>query len=220
MIKSKYSAAITDKPWWLAGGIPRDACVAAYQAVGVDSQVGSYTNLSNPGIYNLSVVGSPVTWSSINGWGNDFTIANHLDTGIMAGKYWSMIARYSELSSSTTYQFICGTDNAQNRRFYLFPKLGVSYAYGAGGYNLVANQAKLSGVAAIVGRYSYYNGVNIGPITNADYSDVPQYSLTIGIANNATKQYPCIGYIQAVAIYNTTLCASQVVSLTNAMNTL
>lgn len=67
MIRNRYLPAITDKPWWLAGGIPVANCTAAYRARGATSKASSYVNLANPGTFDLTLSGS-IGWTVSEGW--------------------------------------------------------------------------------------------------------------------------------------------------------
>lgn len=60
MIRSRYTAAITDKQrWWLVGGLAESACIGSYQCVRAHSLQDSYINLANPANYPLVPTGSP-----------------------------------------------------------------------------------------------------------------------------------------------------------------
>ncbi len=43
---------VAEIPWWLAGGIPAENCIAAYQPKGAASYAASKVNLANPGTYD------------------------------------------------------------------------------------------------------------------------------------------------------------------------
>lgn len=82
-------------PWYLAGGVAKATCLAAYQAIGAASLAESYVNLANPGTYNLSGGVAP-TWAAETGWTFDGSSQYKL-TGITpaagAAQTMSMIAR-------------------------------------------------------------------------------------------------------------------------------
>ena len=203
--------------WWDLNGT-LTSCVAAYQAKGAADEATSYVNLANSGTYDLTVSGT-VGWDATNGWGV-FSTSNYLNTGITAGQLWSAIVRHTN-SNTTDLQFVFGTDSSTNRRFYIFPAFsGNTIAFGAGGYSTISGVQTYNGVTAIAGRRGYINGNYVGVETNAAYSGDAEYPLLIGIANNATKLYPWLGNVQAVAIYNTTLDVTTIGSLTTAMNAL
>lgn len=214
MIKSKYSAAITDKPWWLAGGIPSANCVAAYQPVGAASLAASYTNLANPGNYTAAAGAAPA-WDAINGW--DFAPNKYLTCGITPGyPDWSMIIRFSGIGSNSDYTLAGCYDDASNA-FLLQPKTQTLRKYYNGGVLSLTGNAT-SGVMAIAGRSGYLNGTKeTGSIATGKISS----AIFIGALNyrNGTPiQYS--KYIQAFAIYNATITDAEVAALTNAMNAL
>lgn len=90
--RSRYTAAITDKPWWLAGGVEPGICVAAYQAVGAESYEMSKINLAHPGLFTLAE-NTTVSWAKATGW--DFNGSEYFATGIYPTVNYSIVAYIS-----------------------------------------------------------------------------------------------------------------------------
>lgn len=220
MIRSRYTAAITDRPWWLAGGIDPSACVAAYRAVGVASLAASYTNLANPSIYTLSPF-TPPTFDPSVGWSFDGTMS--MTTGILHNQRYSIAVKYS----NATY------DAAIDRYIVAAYNPGTGHVHGiqerrngelrfinSNGFASVAG-VRTSGVAIIstynAGVYNgYYNGEFY--LTSLIGTSAVQQNYYIGSRANSTSFY--IGNVQAIAFYDAAFTASTVASLTAAMNAL
>lgn len=228
-MKSRYIAAVQDKPWWLAGGIPPGSCVAAYQAKGASSQAGSYVNLANPGTYTcVPIVGKEPTWSVTEGWISDSS--KQINTGISPDAGWSMIVHINSTSSGTTIGWTAGVAQTITvpYAFYLVARRGSAddhvYGYGtnAGGLAQLATGDRLSGIhtMAMAGGNCFLDGIADGSVTNSGMTTFtsPIYLLTkydtIGSGGEPTG---FIGYMFSAAIYSTTLSAIQISSLHTAM---
>ncbi len=74
MIQNRRVAVLIDKPWWLAGGIKPGKCAAAYRAKGANSLGASYSNLANPGTFDLE--GATPTWNPTIGWTSKVSFTN------------------------------------------------------------------------------------------------------------------------------------------------
>jgi len=197
------------KPWYLDGGIPLANCIAVYEAIGASSEENSYINLANPGTYNLSAldVNKP-THDPADGWtfigGN-----NQLTTGVQVEATWTIICRFSNVVSGSifgatgTVGFIACFPSAGDKVYY-YNKNEVIKAPGLS-----------SGTLAIAGTKGYRNGVE--DITTLDGLYNPDSNLTIGgiLANNDYT-----GKIQAFAIYNIALSATQIALLHTKMSLL
>lgn len=209
MIKAKYSAAITDKPWWLAGGIPRDACVAAYQAKGASSLAASYVNLANPGTYNAVPITDPPNWDTLQGW--LFATKECLTTGYTHAATDSVIARISNAGLDSKSIFGLTTVN----RFRVYPSYGAYLYYSYSSASEPVNTAGASvrnGVIALCPDAIYVDGSVRESVVSSLTAE------TIIIAKDGTGSF--VGNIQAIAIYKATLTSIQVTALTNAMNAL
>ena len=211
MIKSKYTSAITDKPWWLAGGIPAQSCIIAYQAVGASSQAASYTNLANPGLYTAVPTSAP-SWDNTAG----FIFANkNLDTNYTLPQTLNMafivrISDYNEAASN--HQWIIGGNNGSwGIRFRLNAATNVLF----NGYQSDIS-ATLGGVYAISRNMAFHNGRLLNTSTFA--GGVGGQNLELGRLTDAGYNVYC--NIQAVSVYAPGLTEQQVLAVSNAMNAL
>jgi len=201
-------------PWWRADGAAQSSCVAAYKAKNADSLTASLNNLVNPGQYLLTA-SSGLIWDT-TGWTCDGSHYLYLNISITSG--WSMICMFSNLSPGGSSRPVCGVNSPNS--FHIYPCFtdGAAY-YRNGGSSTVASGGYLSGVTAIAGQQGYKNGVAHG-------STIPFGSLS-GTAKIALGAESINGTlsgtnvkIQAFALYNTALSASQVAAISTAMNAL
>lgn len=231
MIKSKYSAAITDKPWWLAGGIPRSACMAAYRAVGASDYATSKVNLANPGLYNATDGSAYPAWNVATGWTFNNASSQYLNSNITptVNGQWSVIINYVYTRPATySYPtvFGCQPTSIDYPQLTLCVENGTS---GAPSNNTVLRNGHItgltitpridSGTVAIAGNKAYSNGSLVGTLTVGSVANT--YKLYIGAINNNANIISFFnGIIKSLAIYNATLTADQVAALTIAMNAL
>lgn len=210
MIKSKYSAAITDKPWWLAGGIPRDACVAAYQPKGAADLATSYINLANPGTYNVTqATDKPPTFNTLTGWSNNTSITNTQDIRCIipsTSVKHSYICRVSASAHSGNQRNVQGIGADAVHIYFRY----TDHKTYLRGYNSTGASASYAAdrILCIVPGGSFIDGVSIG-----------SYAAGTGTITGF-ELLKAIGEVAAVAIYNTTLTAYQVAALTNAIRAL
>ena len=221
MIRNRYIAAVNDKPWWLAGGIPRDACVAAYQPVGASNYEASKVNLANPGTYDATDGTLAPTWDNVNGW-KKTEYKQYLKTGIMATNGNSLIVRFSDVTPSdrpyimgggTGYGKGIGIGVARfgNSRAFLYG----SISYPAGNYTsgvLAATQKSTNSTVA----QEWYNG---SLVVDNQAIDIAKFGGEIFLLANSGDYTDTLGYIQAAAIYNISI-TNYVPALTAAMNAL
>ena len=201
-----FSGAPT--PWYLAGGAPTP--VAAYKPKGAASLAVSYVNLANPGTYDCALGVAP-TWDATNGWiFNGST--QYLNTGVQVALGYSAIIRYSTVTNFDTWIF-----GKFGGAFGFVPRQGggnVQYQYSA--TKTVAPGAA-SGVFAITKDYGYRNGVSDVAIGASSLS-LGTFNVYVGARNNGgTVDLFCAGYVQAFAIYSTTLSDTQVAAISAAM---
>ena len=113
--------------WWLSGGISAANCKAAYAPKGAASLVASYSNLNAPGT-NDAAPGTAPTWDATNGWIFNGT-NQYLTTGIVPAAGYSMIVRFSNLTSDG---YLAGTQQTAAPRFFqLLPRAtGNIWIYG------------------------------------------------------------------------------------------
>lgn len=208
------------KDWWLAGGVDPGDCIAAYQPKGAASYAASKVNLANPGTYNVTP-GSDPSWSAANGW--EFSGTQWLDTGITpAGdQSWTCIVRFSSASGDER-PLLCTVQDTDSHHYEIaanWSNAGVFVAYS--GKQRYSSPALSSGVLALAGRQCYLDGSTY--MAKLDSATV-SIATTIHIADSYRRVAMPINFgdrnIQAVAVYNKTLSAIQIVTLTAAMNAL
>lgn len=194
-------------PWWLAGGIDPADCVAAYQAKGAADLAASYVNLTGDATYNI-IAGNAPAWTTENGWYGDGT--KYLRTGIIPGYNWTTIVRYKDRPTGKRPAFYGCTP------FYLIRESGVIEYY-VGGIGLPS--AAPSGTAGTYGvrdSKGYKDGVYDGvTITGTSNATVEMYILAWN--NNGTLAGQLIGYVMALATYNTVLSEAQYLAVHNEM---
>jgi hypothetical protein len=80
---------LSEGGWWVVGEISASNAIAAYQSKASASLAASYSNLANPGTYNLTATVAP-TWDTTSGW--IFTGTQFLKTGIQpSDSTWSYL---------------------------------------------------------------------------------------------------------------------------------
>ena len=192
-------------------------CVAAYQAIGAASLAASYVNLANPGTNDLTEGDAP-TFDTSYGW--DFNGSSDvLYTGVVPTTDYTAIVRFSDGGTADNYIF--GTfNNDTNAAFGIRANdgWGAKNYYNAG--DVWSNGGLTSGVFAIAGKAVYKDGAYSATIPAGSGSWTND--LTIGGRN--TAPFGIAGYtnarIQAVAIYSTTLDATQIAEITTNMQAL
>jgi hypothetical protein len=203
-----------NRKWYLAAGAP--VPVAMYQPKGAASLAASYVNLVNPGTYNAAP-GTAPTFDTTTGWTFDGT-TQYLTTGVVPAndQTWSMIVRFS---NGTNTGAIAGVSNGANQRFRLYRSLSATSKAGyANGPDTAGTAAHVAvGVLCVAGNVGYLNGAS-------DKSGLVGWtggsSGAIGIGASLAGATPSLffaGNILALAIYNATLTAPQVLAISTAM---
>lgn len=210
--------------WWLAptGGISPVNVVAAYQAIGAHSLADSYVNLANPGQYTLSPGVAPA-WSAAGGWAFD-GLSQYLDTGIVPASGWTILIRFSNPAITNDQRGLAGELDT-NAAF------GVGYEVGVLGdkKRYYYHGGQLAKTTAIPGHPS-----SLGVAGNTGYRDgaaefgtIPawtgtaSHSVFIGAFNNGGAASLFFqGNVLAVVIYDVTLTAAQVATITAQMQAL
>lgn len=209
--RSRYTAAITDKPWWLAGGIPKENCLMAYKPIGAASYAASLVNLASPGRYDAAEGNAP-TFNPTYGWvfssGKEYLIISYSTTGYLSG-----IVRCSGFAGSVARVF---SNNylAAEGNFHIYPRYTDNKLYIRGFSASGANQSftGTSGVFCSVPGGAFKDGVSLGK-----YAFSQQNTDNIGIARVRSDYW--LGNIQAMAIFNIDI-SPYVPALTAAMNAL
>lgn len=208
-IRSRISVLTDDRPWWLAGGIPSSACVAAYQPVGASDYVASKVNLANPGTYNANDEGThAMAWASGTGWAGG--AGTYLLTGIVPNLTYSAILRFIDGAYSAVNVPLIASSGTSNRLGFYFATNGIRCYSGAS----ITKDARMAGVLCVTGREFFIDAVSNGSVSSGG---APTAGFWIG---DIAGSNPFLGKILACAIYNTTITSGQVTALTNAMNAL
>ena len=223
----QMSAWPSGSDWWVPT-TGSATCVAAYQPKGAASLAASYVNLANPGTYDLTEGVAP-TFDAATGWAFDAT-TTYLKTGIVPTSYsWSYIVRFSDAGTQIrSAAYMIGSLNATNSKGVgLSPKfsaLGNKRLYTNGGY-VTGSTFSSDGIMAVAAGDGYLNGIGEGSFSPGSYELMAAFYIGArndnpfgdSLAMNATGW---VGKIQALAIYSTTLDATQVGEITTAMNAL
>jgi len=216
VLLAPYSTKLST--WYLAGGISSSNCIAAYRPKGAASLAASYSNIANPGTYDAAL-GTAPTWDATDGWIFDGS-SQYLKTGVIPtnDQTWSIIIRFSNSSTTTAYQTICGDGYNPSLSIWVDKTSNNKFDWDNGGETVGTRPALTNGVVCIAGTKAYKNATDEG-ITIIPFSGTITDDMWIGKNNYATP-YWWAGYIQALAIYNSTLTSTQVSAVTTAINAL
>ena len=198
--------------WWEAGGAPTP--VAVYQPIGAASLAASYVNLANPGTYDAAPGVAP-TWASATGWTFSAAIRTRLLTGVVPDVgTWSVFILFSDAVAGGP---ALGFNVSATCRLNIYPGLSTTRYYRNGG-NFSTSGVIESGVMAVAGQSAYLNGSLDGALSGAQSGTPIQIWIGGYNPDAATTTGACFtGNIQAVAIYSSTLDASQVAAVSAAM---
>lgn len=204
--------------WW---DIPGQTCVAAYQPIGAASLAASYTNLANPGTYNLTANAAP-TFDAATGWTFD-GVNTGLSTGItVADGAGSYIALFSDGVATAYFGVVIGLYSIGTTSIRLQPLRNTENKrrYANGGTSPAITPEAASGVMAVAGTKGYLDGADEGFTLDA-WSGTNTNVVGIGCQwDGALRVNSFSGKIQAVAIYSTTLTPDDVAALTTRMQSL
>lgn len=201
--------------WWTVAG---QTCVAAYQPKGATDLAASYVNLANPGTNNAAP-GTAPTFDTATGWTFTRASSQYLTTGILPtnNQTWSIIVRFSGLTLTNYVALVHCYDTTQAQFGLLQGASGSALYYRNGGQLL--KTVATSGVLCVAGNVGYKDGTAETGTIGVPSGNITK-ALTIGASNEASVTHFLAGDIQALAIYSTTLSASDVAALTTAMNLL
>ena len=210
--------------WWDDSGAI-SGCVAAYAPIGAASLAASYSNLQNPGTYDAAPGVAP-TFDTATGWTFNGS-TQYLTTGVVpTAQGWSMLVRFTSPGTDVK-RYIGGSyrDSGGNAQFVMVARhdgspFVVYYGNGLTGSTRAVSPRANSGVLGIAGAQGYRDGVADGTAIPAG-APVGPLAVMIGAMNyNGTAIHHSDITVQAWAIYNATLTAGQVATLTTAMNAL
>lgn len=191
--------------WWNNYGAI-SGCIAAYAPIYAASQAASYSNLFNPGTYDLTTSDAP-SWATTSGWSPAST--NYLDTGIVAGSGYSIIARVNAVNNGANARVWA----AQDSNLYIgsFSWAGSLRQMAAGGASTSNHGTPTTGdqSVAIAGTTAYYNGTADG--TTVASGTLP--SVSIYLLNNQAKNRVWATSMSACALYSSTVSATDIATL-------
>ena len=214
-VLSPQAAAAAAAGWWLSGGISAGDCYCAYQPKGAASLAARYSNLNNPGT-NDAGVGVAPTWGAATGWVFNGTTQYLTTTFVPASdQSQSVIVQFTN-GRITIFNLLCGcSEDADSRLFLMNCTGGTNLVSYANGISSNGSAEIAAGNMAVAGNQGYLNGTPDGGAIPTYVGGVT-YPLHIGRLNRASPTYG-IAYIQAFAIYDTTLTAPQVAAVSAAM---
>ena len=208
----------TPPGWWLAGDISAVNCIAAYQPKGAADYAASLSNLANPGTYDATEGGTP-DWDAVNGWKFNGT-DDYLITTITLADGWTIIFRFSNkvgtagtLGGSYNYTGSAGG-------MLIFPHNSSSKVSYYSPANFQVAPYLDSGVLALAGNKAYRNGSYDGTGSGALPAQNNNFWMGANFKSGEEDVNNIEAYMQAVAVYNITITASQISALTTAMNAL
>ncbi len=189
--------------------------VAAYQAKGAASLAASYVNLANPGTYDLTS-GSDPSWNTATGWtitGTNILRMAYTPSNVAATFLFRIYTATAFSSNSFTLTAGTGLDPNTNIR----PNVGGGRWYRHGSTVNLAVTPALTGanVIGMAGATAYRNGSSEGTMTQNTGASGP-----LNFGNRHDGGRPMGGDMLAVAIYSTTLDATQVAEITTNMQAL
>lgn len=197
--------------WWEAGGA--SGAVAVYQPIGAADLANSYTDLSGNG--NDAAPGVAPTWDAVNGWTFNGT-NQYLDSGVVPAndQTWTMIVHLTSWASGDSR--IAGSLNDNDSFFSLRATTTLGILYGNGSKSVFSAPAVSSGVFAVAGNNGYRDGI-IDKSGWTGWTGTP-IEIYIGALNLQTNPAAFGEFkMQAIAIYNNTLDAAEVLAVSNAM---
>jgi|GEM_PF-6270899 len=214
--------------WWEAGGA--GDVVAAYQAQGATNYAGSKVNLDDPGTHD-AIDGAAPSWSLANGW--TFAANHYLTTDIIPVEGYSTIVQFSNMSTGSgslvgsTYMPTVGSPTQFEVVNNAAAENKCKFGYGVTLYDTcvftTAGNLALSGVDATHAQ-GYRNGVATGG-TSYNWSGAQVLpALDIGAMGyffegvGSMHLGKMTGNIHAVAIYSSSLSASEVTAIYTEMS--
>lgn len=206
-------------PWWDPNG--EGLCIwAAYQPKWAANFAASLLDLSiNGNNAGDPGGGSTPAWDAVNGWkfdgGNDYLTTAFIPQNDQSQ---SMIAQFTNCAQRTfdAIAGCVGSGAGCNLSIWNGYNVATTAAYANGNVVGVALAGLAAGNLGVAGNQGYRNGVASGGAIGG-YGSVPDRVLWIGCQNTGAVNSPWLGYIQALAIYDCTLTAPQVLAVATAM---
>lgn len=207
-------------PWYLAGGVDEADCIAAYQAIGASTIFAAYTNLANPGTYDLTAGITP-GFDISYGWSFN-GVDQYLRSTMVPNndQTWSVIVRFSEQSGTGDKALTGALNAAATSGLALIADKANTVSYRNGDTPSTFAPKLATGILAIAGNKAYRDGVAEAGTLGTGTGTLSQTIIGgVGYAGNAAAWF-CNVKIQAIAFYHAVLTPSQVAAITTAMNAL
>ena len=200
-------------PWWALEGAT--CCVRAYQPIRAVSQAASYTDWIGNG--NAGVGVAP-TWDATDGWTFNGTTQYLTTTFIPQNdQTQSVLVRFSGLGApQVSNRYFLGSYDG-SKGLYLGHSIYDIWLASNGGGTGSVTAAGASGVLALAGSAAYFNGVPFGAAMTGWGAGTPlaAYIGCVNLVGSSARYIPVS--IQAVAFYDCTLTAAQVLAISTAM---
>lgn len=212
-------------PWWLAGGVDPADCFMAVDPEVAGNLASSYTNLNNPGTNNVA----PGTAPTLSGGWVFNGSTQYLLTNWYPHSGCSILVKYTY---SDSYLSIPGADSSmvgfyasgsQRVEFRMVFYGGIT-VMGNGGIDFISGgENRVSGVAAMGGRYPYFNGSALRYSPVGTWGEAATYTIPIGCRRRqdlgGSFDNFTICKIKKMAIYEIELTADQVLAITEVAQT-
>ena len=207
MLLAAIGGGSSTPSWWRGGDDSiADADVdGAWQGIGAASQSASLTDLSGNG---NTLTGTVSSWNASSGW--VFTGSQNLNTGITLPPSDANITLAIRYSGAGSTAYIMGLWSGSAGGLAAMQASSTLIVYNHNDQKQHTSSAN-NGVAVLSGVLGYYNGSQV--VSGFSFTDHKTTTVRIGGANGLFFS----GSIQAAAIYNTNLSASQVSALSTAM---
>lgn len=196
-------------PWYLAGDIAASDCIAAYAAKGAASLAASKINLPTPGTLDLAPSPDDPSWNATDGW-YGFTATQFLKLVTAPTDNWSVVVRYGNSSDNVVAMLF--TNNTGK-----WAISASSSAYNGLVFFHSSQEARnrvTSGVVGMSGKLCYINGTY--DVTIGAGAIDPGTNICIG-GFNGWSGGTFNGSIQAIAFYDVSITAAQMLAVSTAM---
>jgi hypothetical protein len=203
-------------PWYLAGGVAKANCIAAYQPKGAASLAASYVNRVTPGTQDAAPGVAP-TFNAATGWTFNGT-TQYLTTGLNPGNAWTTLIRFSG-GASAAGALYGAFNSADGAGHAIYPYAdGFSRVRYANRSNNTVAPGLTAGNLGVAGQKPYRNGVPESITLSVGVNPFPE-TIYIGCRNkdNTTAEQFYANTTIAFVVYTVTLTAAQVLAVVTAM---
>lgn len=210
MRRRRWFGLATPIDWWLASGFTP---WAAYQPKGATNFAASLLDLTGNGNHASDPGGANTpTWDPVNGWKFD-GIQQYLVTTFVprVDQSQSMLVQFTNLTGPGG---LAGSLTGAGQFYYLYWS-GVNRTYANGNFRIFGAPT-VAGNMAIAGPQGYFDGAVNDGLCGAVANPAP--AVYIGALNDGgVAAFFCPVYVQAVAVYDSTLTAPPVAVQAAAM---